>query len=131
MQAATVFPGKFLKAADLGTSSPTVTIDRVVMEKVGEDMRPVMYFRGKERGLAMNKTNWAMVEELTGKMDSDHWTGAAIQLYVAKVDYQGKRVPAIRIREAATSKKPSPAFVREPGDNDEDDITPSDSDLGF
>ena len=51
------FPGEFLKAADLQGRQAAVVIDRVEMQKVGDDHKPVAYFQGKDRGLVLNKTN--------------------------------------------------------------------------
>ncbi len=51
------FPSNYLKAADLQDREVTVTMADVKMEKLGDDSRPVLYFRGKEKGLVLNKTN--------------------------------------------------------------------------
>ena len=110
-----IFPGKYLRAADINGQTPTVTIDRVDMEKLGDDMKPVVNFVGKERGVALNKSNWNTIVELTGQDDSDHWHGCAIKLFVdPNVMYQGKRIPAIRIMAAAQPKPGKPAPVAPP-----------------
>ena len=53
--------------------------------------------------------------EITGADDSDEWTGAKIKLVVAMVDFQGKRVPAIRIEapKVAVKAKPKPLAADE------------------
>ena len=61
MKANDVFPGKYLKASDLNGHEPVVTIDRVEMEDVGDGRKPVVYFKGKEKGLVMNKTNFSTI----------------------------------------------------------------------
>lgn len=121
MKGSELFPGKYLRHEDLGTSRPVVTIKKVTVETVGDDQKPVLYFAGKEKGLVCNKTNWNMVVELTGEDDSDNWVGKKIRLYVAKVDFQGKRVPAIRItgtdevvEEAPRKASPAKSRKREP-----------------
>ena len=116
MRMSTVF-SKHLKAEDLGTTTPSVTIERVELEKVGEDTKPVMYFAGKDKGLVLNVTNANMVTEIAGTDESDAWSGQRIQLYVTKVDYAGKRVPAIRIRPVP-SRTPVPPVVHAPADGD-------------
>src|SRR5262245_6138688 len=100
-----VFPSRFFKAADLKNGLLTVEISEVVMESIvdGEDDQPVVHFEGQSKGLVLNVTNWNMLEELSGSDESDDWTGLRVTLYVTKVDFQGRRVPAIRI-EAAPSK---------------------------
>jgi hypothetical protein len=105
MRKSEVFPSRFLKAADLKNGRLTVEISEVVKESIvdGEDDQPVVYFEGQPKGLVLNVTNWNMLEELSGSDESDDWVGLRIVLYVTKVDFQGRRVPAIRI-EPAPSK---------------------------
>jgi hypothetical protein len=91
------FPSKFLKASDLGPLTPIVTIAKVVMETVGDDPRVVMYFVGKTKGLPLNRTNANTLEEITGSAETDTWIGLRIKLFVDKVEFQGRRVPALRI----------------------------------
>ena len=66
----------------------------------------VMFFEGKDKGLVMNKTNWNATVEITGQEDSDDWAGAKVKLVMRKVDFQGKRVPAIRIEEPTVTAAP-------------------------
>lgn len=119
MKANDVFPSSYLKAEDLGTSSPTVTIFGVKLEKLGDDEKPVIYFQGKEKGLVLNRTNWNMLAEITGQDDSDNWNGKKVKLYVARVDYQGKRVPAIRIDYPPKGSQPTPPPPVEADDSEE------------
>ena len=91
------FPGTYLKAADLQGKRVSGVIREVLMEKVGEDQKPVVYFEGKERGLALNKTNSKMIEKIVGSPETEDWTGKRIVMYPTEVDYQGKQVEAIRI----------------------------------
>lgn len=101
-----VFPSKFLRAADLGHATPVVTIDRAPIEVVGEDRRIVVYFTGKDKGLVLNKTNANAIADIVGSEDTDDWSGKRIKLVKAKVDYQGKRVDAIRVEEAPRASEP-------------------------
>jgi hypothetical protein len=41
MRTSDVFPSRFVKAADIGDKEVIVTIDRVEMEDVGDDHKPV------------------------------------------------------------------------------------------
>lgn len=101
---------KHLRAEDIGTARPVVTIDRVGIEKVGDDEKPVLYFSGKDKGLVLNRTNSNTLIDLLGTPETDEWAGCRILLYVTKVDFQGKRVPAIRI-EAAPPRAVTPVVV--------------------
>jgi hypothetical protein len=105
------FPSNYLKASDLGDAQPVVTIDRVELEAVGRDkeMKPVLYFRGKEKGIVLNKTNSNKIAALIGSRDTEHWTGHRITLYATETEFGGETVECIRIKPAATSRAAAPA----------------------
>ena len=91
------FPSNYLKAADLQDREVTVTMADVKMEKLGDDNRPVLYFKGKEKGLVLNKTNANNIASRYGD-DTEEWFGQQITLYPAMVDFQGRSTEAIRVR---------------------------------
>ena len=96
MKSTDIFPSKYLRAADLDGREPVVTIARVDMETLGDERKPVVYFVGKDKGLVMNKTNFSAIEDISGEEDTDNWAGTKVKLITVKVEFQGKRVPAIR-----------------------------------
>jgi hypothetical protein len=113
-----VFPSNYLKASDLGGASPVVTIDRLEIEPIGRDreMKPVLYFVGKTKGLVLNKTNASKIAELTGSKDTDDWPGNAIRLYATETEFAGETHETIRIKAAGTAApkpkpQPEPEFV--------------------
>lgn len=133
MKAGDVFKGSYLKADDLQNRRVRVTIEDVTMEDIGHDdkkeRRAVAHFVGKDRGLVLNKTNWSILEDVCGSQDSDDWRGATVTLYVAKVDYQGKRVPAVRVSDQpGDTTLPQQRSEREPGDDDAPIVA---EDIGF
>lgn len=87
----------YVKAADLQGRTATVTIASVSIEEIGKDRKPVVYFRGKEKGMVLNKTNANTISALYGD-ETDNWVNQPVTLYVAWVDFQGKSVEAIRVR---------------------------------
>ncbi len=92
------FPSKYIKAADLNDQNVRVIMERVEMEDIGDDGdKPVLYFRGKSKGMVMNKTNSNNIAIVYGD-ETDDWIGKEIILYPTMVDYQGRSVPAIRVR---------------------------------
>jgi hypothetical protein len=107
MKIGTAFPSTFLKADDLQGRRVTVQIDNVTIEELGDERKPVLHFIGKDRGLVLNKTNAAMVTEIAGSDDTDDWHGVSVVLYPTRVDFQGKRVDAIRIDKAEAAKPAS------------------------
>jgi len=121
MDVRTAFPGQYVKAADLGGKTIVVVIERVEMEDISGETKPVVHFRGKERGLALNKTNANMIGEVLGTYDTDRWKGQAISLYPSKTDFQGKRVDCIRVDKAPTGAPvpvPPPPPPFQAGDED-------------
>jgi hypothetical protein len=88
-----------LKAADLGNSRAKVVIEDAKLVKFDNGDKIVLSFAGKEKCLILNKTNAKTIEEMLGSDETDRWIGKSIVLYVAKVDYQGQRVPAIRVSD--------------------------------
>ena len=120
-----VFPSNYLKASDLGEAQPVVTIDRLEIEAIGrnKEMKPVLYFQGKAKGLVLNKTNAAKIAQLTGSKDTDDWAGCQVRLYATEVEFGGESVEAIRIKPAGTAKakpkpQPEPELVDELDDSE-------------
>jgi hypothetical protein len=99
------FPSNYLKASDLGDASPVVAIDRVEVEAIGrnKDMKPVLYFQGKEKGVVLNKTNANKIAQLLGTKDTDEWHGQRVRLYATETEFGGETVECIRIKAAGTT----------------------------
>lgn len=91
------FPSEFLKAADLQDRTVTVVMDHVELKDVGDGTKPVLYFQGKDKGLCLNKTNSNNIALVYGD-DTDDWAGKELMLYPTMVDFQGRSVPAIRVK---------------------------------
>jgi hypothetical protein len=91
------FPSQYIKASDLGGRDIRVTMGRVEREKIGTDNKLVLYFKGKEKGLVLNKTNAATIGDAYGD-DTEDWYDQPLILFSVKTDYQGKVVDATRCR---------------------------------
>jgi hypothetical protein len=97
---------KHLTAEALGAGARVrVRIASVEMAKLGSDTKPVVYFQGKQKGLALNPTNNTALIDLLGP-ESDDWIGREIVLYTTKVDYQGRRVLGIRVDAVPATESP-------------------------
>ena len=122
------FPSKYLRASDLNGASPTVTIDRVDFEPVGRtrEMKGVVYFVGKSKGLVLNKTNATKIMELVGSAETDDWPGGRVCLYTTEVEFQGEGVETIRCKAPGAVRKPLAAKPTPPPppvlETDESDI---------
>jgi len=128
-----VFPSNYLKASDLGDAAPVVTIQKLEIEAIGrnKEMKPVLYFKGKDKGLVLNKTNANKIATLVGSRDTDQWRGKKVRLYATETEFGGETVECIRIK-AANAPEPEPEPEPEPVDDDTDtgyDIT--DDDIPF
>lgn len=114
------FPSKFLSAEDLQGREITVIMDHVIMEEVGngndKKTKPVLYFRGKQKGLALNKTNSTNIAAIYGP-NTDTWQGQPVILFTAWVDYQGKSVQAIRVRPGQAPQQTRQAPPPPPADD--------------
>ena len=106
------FPSKFLKAADLQGREVKVIMQNVEREKIGDDNKPVLYFKGKEKGVVLNKTNAGTISDAYGD-DSEDWFDQPLILFSVMVDFQGKVGPAIRCR-VPTAKDNKPAKRADP-----------------
>lgn len=117
MNADTMFPtkpSKYLKAADLGGRYLVVVMDRVQIETLGQgakaEQKLVLYFQGKEKGLALNKTNKNAIVSIAGSAETDVWRGKPIVIHPAMTEMNGEPVECIRIaRPPANTAQPKPA----------------------
>lgn len=100
-----LFPSKYLRAADLqkpGIRLPVnVRIARVTQEELGGDdrakeIKPVVYFHGKEKGLVVNRTNGDELAVLLGE-ETDDWPGRVVGLTVQRVRMRNDMVWGLRI----------------------------------
>lgn len=107
MRVSDVFPSNYLKAADLNGRTVRVTMDRVEVEQIGTDRKPVLYFQGKEKGVVLNKTNASNIALMFGE-NMDDWRGSEVELFPAMVDFQGRSVEAIRIRPVRPTRPAAP-----------------------
>ncbi len=74
------------------------------------EVKPVLYFDGGQKGLVLNKTNATAIAEDYGD-NTEAWPGRDIVLFIQKVTFQGKLMPAIRVRVQAT---PQPVVQHAP-----------------
>jgi hypothetical protein len=102
-----------------------VTIDRVEIEGIGrnKEQKPVLYFRGKDKGIVLNKTNANKIAQLVGARDTESWRGRQIRLYATETEFGGETVECIRIKaagngHAAPPPPPEPEQIQDLDDSD-------------
>lgn len=96
--------GKFLRAADWPEGRESeVEIERVELVQIQENEpdKPVLYFKGHDKGLVLNKTNAAVLIDAFGE-DTDQLLGKRVVIYRVKVQYAGQLVPGLRLRVPAS-----------------------------
>jgi hypothetical protein len=103
-----LFPSKFLKAADLKGHEPVVTIARVELEPMGRtrELKGVVYFVGKAKGLKLNKTNATSIQQIAGSADTDRWTGRTVTLFATVADFGGQTYDVVRIKAPGKLSRP-------------------------
>ena len=107
------YPSKYLKAGDVSETPKPFTITGAEIEEVGRDKeeRLVLYFKGQDKGMVVNKTNANTIAKALGSKETDEWIGKTIRLYSTEVQFGDEMVEAIRV-----SLKPgTPAKDEVPG----------------
>ena len=118
------FPSAFIKANDLQGRTVIVTIDHVTFEPVGreKEMKAVLYFKGKEKGLVLNKTNANKIMQLTSSPVTEEWSGFQIALYPTETQFGGETVDCVRVK-AVPAKANGRAVDPTPPPPAEDDFS--------
>ena len=97
MKISSLFPSKYLRAADLDDDTP-VRMKSLVIEEVNGENKPVLHFKEEVKPLVLNKTNGRTIGSLHGE-EVDNWIGKRIILFPTEVDFRGEMVDAIRVRK--------------------------------
>lgn len=113
MRIGAAFPSEYLKAADLGGRTVTVKISHVSIEEIGGEHKPVLHVQGSTgiKKMVLNKTNAHTLSTAYGD-ETDDWTGQPVTLFEAQVDFQGKTVPAIRVKVPPRPRIDAPPQAR-------------------
>lgn len=116
-----MFPSKYLKAHELKGTTPTVTIDRVDFEQVrsrtgGLETKPVVFFRGKAKGLLLNKTNARSIAQIAHSAITEDWRGVTVAIYpttdqFGKETYDVIRIKAPLLAAAPAAPRPVPSAL--------------------
>lgn len=96
---------QYLKASDLqGRTVPVVISDYEIVEfdDNGKKInKVVLSFKGKEKKLVLNSTNAHRIAINMGSEEVSEWVDGNIEIYPTQVDFGGKMVDAIRVKEQA------------------------------
>ena len=127
MDLSKVYSGTLMKAEDLQKPRILViskVVAREFKDKAGNTTKEmaVVSFRGENKELALNKTNFRTISDMYGS-ESDDWIGKKVMLFKTKVDFSGKRVDAIRVQEPPDFHSDEP-MPEEPLEDSEPPETP-------
>lgn len=91
-----LYPGRFLKAGELGDTKPTLTIEDVFIEELegdkGKKWKGVIKFSDSDKEWALNKTNGICLREMFGR-NLPEWRGHRVTLFAGTHDGE----PALRV----------------------------------
>lgn len=90
------YKGSYFSNENFDKKGRLLRIASVEVEKVGKDEKWVMYFKGEDKSLPLNKTNALEIAETLGD-DSDDWDGKYIRVYRDMTMFAGSKVPCIRV----------------------------------
>lgn len=99
MKVSEAFPNnsKWLSASDLQGHEVKVTVTGVTVAEFDNGNKPALMFAGKNKGLALNRTNARKLAATYGD-DMEAWVGKEVIIYPEVVEFQGKPVDSIRCR---------------------------------
>lgn len=114
---------KYLKKDDVPASGKNVTVKGFKKETIkgdnGEEEKIVLYFEEFEKGLVLNRTNLERLKIATGAQTTQEVKGKVVNLYNDKfVEFGGKIVGGLRIREKSDAETASLEAVSESIDDD-------------
>lgn len=97
MDASEIYPSSWLRAEDIGDKRQRLTIKDVVLVEMKDKKRLELLFTEIDSGLILNKTNANKLKEAFGN-NTDGWIDKVVELYTALTTFQGKEMPAIRLK---------------------------------
>lgn len=100
----TMFDSDWVRAWDLGGKAIVVTIVKVEAGELQnakarkKDRKPIVWFKGAQKPLALNKTNAKTIAKLYGN-DTKDWLNKSITIYPTKTSFgQEQDIDCIRIK---------------------------------
>ena len=105
-----MFDKAYVYSYDLEGRDVTVEIIRIAggtLVGTGgkSNKKPVLYFKGTQKGLALNITGARVIAGLYGGFDSEKWLGKKITLYPTTTTFGSQTVDCIRIRNVIPKGK--------------------------
>ena len=119
-----MFPKKYANGDDLKGTTPTMTIAKIVQEKMhpapGQpgEVKFVIYFEKAQKGIVLSRSLFNAIATATGQVDSNNWPGQRVQLYAEMMNVAGRQLNVIRARKAPNGPSQVPAALETDDDDD-------------
>jgi autonomous glycyl radical cofactor GrcA len=97
----------YMRAEEWVGKSVPLYIEEVEDVEFEKGLKPVLKFRGQEKGLVVNATNYDILADAFGN-NPTKWPGHTIVLKGEKVRFKGRPVDSIRIVPKRSKSKPAP-----------------------
>lgn len=108
-----LFPGRFIKSADLAGRDVTLEIKAVRSEDIDGKPKAILTFKGTKKELVMNRTNAESIKLMFGR-ETDEWIGKKVTFFPDTIadPFNGGSTKAIRVRGSHNISKPMSATVQ-------------------
>jgi hypothetical protein len=125
MRTGDFFKSRFLKSVDF--PEPKVVILAHVGTETFRDSpepKPVVYFKGVQKPLILNKTMAQFLEDASGTDVMTDWAGTKVEIFATSVEVNGQTRPCLRLRAPDQAELPTrrPIKPSEPHVNGHDDM---------
>jgi hypothetical protein len=109
-----VFKSRLLTAMDIPPEGIDLTVTGGTIETLGRGpeakRKPLITFSEVDKVLALNLTNGRAIAAVLGDDDMEAWIGRRITLVRTEVEFDGRLVPAIRVRDRPADGADDVAF---------------------
>ncbi|MCX7008834.1 MAG: hypothetical protein NTY53_16580 [Kiritimatiellaeota bacterium] len=125
MQLNDIFPKRYARAEELQGKEVTLTIARVVPEKMRpnpkapEVQKFVVDFREARKGVGMGKSLAYQLAEIAGSEATDNWAGKAVTLSTVLMDVAGRKVLTFQARRPSSKAVAGQQIPKGLADDDE------------
>jgi hypothetical protein len=104
-----MFDRDYIGAWDLKGQDVTLTISRVEAKQLtgqggAKAKKPIVFFEGREKGFALNKTNGKTIATMYGT-ETNEWAGKRITIYPTTTTFGRDTVECIRVRPTVPPAK--------------------------
>jgi hypothetical protein len=115
-----MFDREYIGVWDLEGKDRTLVMEKVhagtlTAQGNRKSKKPIVFFRGAEKGFPLNKTNAKTIAALYGT-DTDNWIGKPITIYPTTTTFGSDTVDCIRVRPQIPKRKSEAGMKSQPVD---------------